>query len=608
LPSASSAPVNEIRKSFTGTIEELFAKRGPASKPPKTSKNVVAEKHGHNEFPCALCGQCRPIMDARLTSRKKDQRIVFLSCLLMENDIDMDTARRLYKESHTASRRICQSHYVKAASFISNEIQEMWGIVPVYGLHNVPLNILEVFLAHLQVFSDCIDEEIILEIYDVTRFFNECLARYYGINGWNDSDMWARQKKPLKRKKAASGSEGNVCGDDKTLQKNESSPKSKVSRESPLFMEPKDEPQEPVDVSEGISAATLLDQSMPSPSSATTCESSSSDKGTSPDDVKASTSEPVNTPRIIRDPSNYVNTVADRKFRQRFRMSRSTFKILCDALDPFLEKHAQNKTKSYTAIKVGTALEVLAGNAHAMKGLQLMGSSVTEIFGDVLDALLKWSGSVIQWPGQKERAEIGERFFKMTGLNDIVGCLDGTIIGAEHPQNEQHSSDESSKGPRSLNVALIADDKQQFRWVLAKYPGDVKDELVFKRSLLCEQLKEGVKKGRLIGDEAYKREPFLLTWNTGKRYLKGEHNAFNEILSEAHKSVQEAIANWKRQFPILTSDIISPKVARIIVGSAAVYNLTRFQGEPPFTSEEVADEVYQRCSAFRFMKMVESTY
>ncbi|RCN38112.1 transposase, IS4 family [Ancylostoma caninum] len=437
--------------------------------------------------------------------------------------------------------------------------------------------------------------------------------------------MWTRRKRPMKRKQAASGSEGNAHEKDKTLQESESSPKSKVGRESPLFIEPKGEPQEPVDVCEGISAATLLDQSMPSPSSATNSEASSSEKGEnferlscvsnedeeksrSPDDVKASTSAPVNTSRIIRDPSNYVNTVADRKFRQRFRMSRSTFKILCDALDPFLEKNAHNKTKSYTAIKVGTALEVLAGNAHAMKGLQLMGSSVTEIFGDVLDALLKWSGSVIQWPGQKERAEIAERFFKMTGLNDIVGCLDGTIIGAEHPPNEQHSSDESSKGPRSLNVALVADDKQQFRWVLAKYPGDVKDEEVFKRSLLCQQLKEGVKKGRLIGDEAYKREPFLLTWNSGKRYLKQEHNAFNEILSEAHKSVQEAIANWKRQFPILTSDIISPKVARIIVGSAAVYNLTRSQGEPPFTPEEVADEVYERCSAFRFMKMVESTY
>ncbi|EPB68242.1 transposase, IS4 family [Ancylostoma ceylanicum] len=578
--SASSAPLNELCKSFNGTIDELFSNQR------SIRKNFV-EKHRNNEFCCALCGQNRPIMDARLTSRKKDQRIVFLSCLLMENDINMDTANRLYKTSHTASKRICQSHYVKA-------------------------------------------EEVILEIYDVTRFFNECLARYYGINGWNDKDMWARQRKSRKRKQALFGLDGDIHERKRTVSaKNEESPATKNARESPLFMEPKDEPEEPVDEYEGISAAALLDQAMPSPSSAATCESSSDDKAenaerNSPvstedreksrspdevkDDVKASTSAAVNPPRIIRNPPIYVNTVADRKFRQRFRMSRSTFKILCDALDPFLEKHAENKTKSYTAIKVGTALEVLAGNAHAMKGLHLMGSSVTEIFGDVLDALLKWSGSVIQWPGQEERAEIGERFFKMTGLTDIVGCLDGTIIGAQHPPDEQQSPDEPSKGPRSLNVAVIADDKQQFRWVLAKYLGDVEDEEVFKRSLLCQQLKNGAKKGRLIGDEAYKREPFLLTPNSAKRFRKETHQAYNETLYKAHKTVQEAIASWKRQFPILTSDIISPKVARIIVGSAAVYNLTRFQGEPPFTYEEEAEEVYQRCSAFRFMKMVESTY
>lgn len=99
---------------------------------------------------------------------------------------------------------------------------------------------------------------------------------------------------------------------------------------------------------------------------------------------------------------------------------------------------------------------------------------------------------------------------------------------------------------------------------------------VFKRSLLCEQLREGAKKGRLIGDDAYRRESFLLTPNSGKRFKKGmvildgiiilqyslictipeEHHTFNETLSNAHKFVQEAIANWKRQFPILTSDIM----------------------------------------------------
>lgn len=118
-----------------------------------------------------------------------------------------------------------------------------------------------------------------------------------------------------------------------------------------------------------------------------------------------------------------MDTLADRKFRQRFRLSRNTFKILCDALDPYFEPRGQNRTKSSTAIKVGTALEVLAGNSYAMRGLNLMGSSVTEVFAEVLEALLKWSGSVIQWPDQEERARIGERWMVLITLNTFFKLL-----------------------------------------------------------------------------------------------------------------------------------------------------------------------------------------
>lgn len=46
---------------------------------------------------------------------------------------------------------------------------------------------------------------------------------------------------------------------------------------------------------------------------------------------------------------------------------------------------------------------------------------------------------------------------------------------------------------------------------------------VFKRSLLCKQLREGVKTGRLIGDDAYKSEQFLLTPNEEKAEMTGSY-------------------------------------------------------------------------------------
>ncbi|KHJ86065.1 transposase, IS4 family [Oesophagostomum dentatum] len=205
-----------------------------------------------------------------------------------------------------------------------------------------------------------------------------------------------------------------------------------------------------------------------------------------------------------------------------------------------------------------------------------MGSNADEIFDHVLDALLQWSGSAIKWPTELEQKLISQRFSEMTEIKGIIGCLDGTIIGAPNP------SDATSEGPHALNVAVVTDDKKQFRWVLAKYKSDLEDDTVFKRSLLCQQLKEGTKKGVLIGDDDYESESFLITPKSKEK----ETGVAALGLRKAHKIVEEAIASWKWQFPILTSHIKSPKIARIIVGTAAIYNLTRAQGEPLFTADE----------------------
>ncbi|KAK6726284.1 hypothetical protein RB195_004544 [Necator americanus] len=582
----SSTPLNELYKSFNGTLEELFSNNGT------TGKNT-ALKPISTSFCCALCGQTRPMVEARTTAKSKDQNIVLLSCLLMENDIELDTAINVYKETHSVFKRICQLHFIRAASFIGREIKEMWGKFPLHGLHYVPPSIVQVFLAHIQIFGDCIDEKVVLETHDVTRFFNESFARYYGADGWNVEEMDVVARKYRKRKQSSPLS-------DDLNETTSSKPKINASssddhRVSPLWIEPKKEPR---DEDQGILATDLLEQSMPSPSSAATFESNTSVKdcrqgsATSEKDRKKSRSRDkkeatvpvtINPTKITQEQYSCMDALADKKFRERFRMSRSTFKKLCDALDPLLEKRCHNTTRSSTTIKVGTALEVLAGNGNALKGLSLMGTSVTEIFGNVLDALLEWSGTVIQWPGEEERERIRENFFESTSMPGIVGCLDGTIIGT------QSSSDTSSKGSRALNVAVVVDDNKLFRWVLAKYRAEVADDLVFKRSLLYEQLKEGVKEGRLIGDDAYEKETFLVTPSTEKDKYRAN------ALREAHKIVEEAIASWKWQFPILTSDITSPKVARIIVGSAALYNLTRLEGEPEFTADNEEMDVSERC-------------
>nr|CDJ90302.1 Transposase domain containing protein [Haemonchus contortus] len=516
------------KAAYQNSSDELLADQESSSRAAEESKGTG--------FCCVLCGKIRPLLDARNSLKKAEQNIIFLSCLLMENTIDMETATKLYKETFQSLRRLCQKHFIRAAAFIGREIKEMTGRFPVYGLHNVPKDILEVFLGHIQVFGDCLDEKVVLEIYDVIRFFNDCLARYPNAEEWGVVEMIYKPPIPRKRK--------------------ELSPSLDVPEKIKPYQS---------EAGENVISETGEEHQQPS-TAGTSCQGSSK-SGAFAMKIPSRTSE-------NRSRSPDVET----DFRQRFRMSRNTFKKLCDALEPYLLNRLQHGTKSSTAIRVGTALEILAGKSSLEEAADLADVTVPDIFSDVLEALLDWSGKMIQWPGEVELKRISKRFLEMTDIDGIVGCLDGTIVEL---LSTTDASDSNSC--HALNVSVVTDDQNRIRWVFAKYRADVDDNSVFKRSLLCEQLKEGIKKGILIGDDEYVEEPFLLTPSGQSDPVRADK------LRKTQRRVQETIQNWKRQFPILSSNMKTSKVARIIVGTAALYNLTRMEGEPIFTKEEGAE-------------------
>ncbi|KIH65166.1 hypothetical protein ANCDUO_04512 [Ancylostoma duodenale] len=143
--------------------------------------------------------------------------------------------------------------------------------------------------------------------------------------------------------------------------------------------------------------------------------------------------ESANPARVFRDSSTGLDILDDEQFRKRFRMTRKTFGILCNTLEPLLRGKRQRTATCSTGIKVGMALEILAGNNFTFAGGSVMQSSASHILTEVLETLLEWSTGMIQWPDKNDSKRISDSFFELTGLTDIVGCIDGTIV--EHYEN-----------------------------------------------------------------------------------------------------------------------------------------------------------------------------
>ncbi|RCN39263.1 hypothetical protein ANCCAN_14791 [Ancylostoma caninum] len=597
----------------TSRGETIQIPRNEPAQPVPVNNASMQQSSANNDnfgrnYCCLICNVSRSGHEIRHTSYKRQQNIVLLACLQAQNIIDMEIAKEVYKELLRGRKRICHDHYMQAAAFIGKEVEDMWGEFPQHGIDEVPCNIREDLLAYVQVYGEYLDEAVTLNCDDIARFFYECLMKYYNsTNGWSVNEI--HTDTPRKEEDSTPGddevkiiepctSNDSSLDDAPTVIVKPDEDAGNVlvlpgDSEPPLFKETKEEPVNPEEVSatEPVSSAEISAMDLMGPETVPpTAENPAVQPsslvlvGTASMDSEGSLSvhiddqregqvlglcESANPARVFRDSSTGLDILDDEQFRKRFRMTRKTFGMLCNTLEPLLRGKRQRTATCSTGIKVGMALEILAGNNFTFAGGSVMQSSASHILTEVLETLLEWSAGMIQWPDKSDSKRISDSFFELTGLTDIVGCIDGTVV----------------RGLQNLNVGLVADDRKRFRWVFAKFHADVDDDSVFKRSLLCKQLNEGVKTGRLIGDDAYKSEQFLLTPSEENAAIGGD-NAQADVLRKTHRLVQEAIADWKRQFPILKADIRSSRTARIIVSCAALYNLTRNEGEPPFSDEE----------------------
>ncbi|KJH43786.1 hypothetical protein DICVIV_10188 [Dictyocaulus viviparus] len=497
--------------------------------------------------------------------RNRRESIILLACLQAANVLSMESASKAHRAIQMSPSYMCSDHYVQAASYIGKQVECTWDKLPEHGLDQVPYNIKDDLLTCLQIYAENLDEGVTLQMDDITHFFNSYIKQYCQFD---DSYTLVTRSATFDSLKSSFTSidhdielvDPSVLVEHPLKQTKECiGPAVDVQLS---LLPPKCE----LACSSGISAMELIVLAPPLLPEQTDANYNQLEQITA--------SCPIDPPMIIRDKSSCLDTMNDTEFRKKFRFTRRTFLILCNTLEiwlrsvpnTYLSKRLRKVTCA-TGIKVAMVLEMLAGNAVPTAGGPILQKSASQIFCGVMEAMAQWSTTMIHWPDEAESKKISQSFFEMTGLSDIVGCLDATIV----------------KGKQPLNVGLISDDKMRFRWVFAKFHADAEDEMVFKQSLLCRQLRDGTRKGRLVGDDAFNSELFLMTPSMGNDEMKEGDLFLANRLCKAHVTVQKAITNWKTQFPILSGNQRSGKTARIVVCSAALYNLARRENEPIFS-------------------------
>ncbi|XP_018045619.1 PREDICTED: putative nuclease HARBI1 [Atta colombica] len=205
--------------------------------------------------------------------------------------------------------------------------------------------------------------------------------------------------------------------------------------------------------------------------------------------------------------------------------------------------------------------------------------------------LMQLASQTIKFPTLEEKEATKTHFLQLKGFPGIIGCIDGTHIRIDKPQQD-HDLYINTKQYFSIHMQATVDHNMKFIDVFIGKPGSVHDAKVFKESPLYKSLQEICSDGSyLLGDSAYPCLRNLIIPYRDTGHLTQAQRHFNQKLSSCHVKVENAIDCWKQRFRQLyhfrLRNII--RMVQVIHASCILHNLANKDDlellEPPLNED-----------------------
>nr|XP_037283958.1 protein ANTAGONIST OF LIKE HETEROCHROMATIN PROTEIN 1-like [Rhipicephalus microplus] len=179
--------------------------------------------------------------------------------------------------------------------------------------------------------------------------------------------------------------------------------------------------------------------------------------------------------------------------------------------------------------------------------LDMSESTVYRVLQRVVQFLMTLGPSVIKFPADLEN--LTSSFEKVSGMPAVIGCIDGSYVKIQCPDNKVASTYCNRHHYLSLTLQAVCDHKRRFLDAFTGTSSKMHDSRVFSLSPLSKNI-ASVCQGRyhILGDAAYPLREYLLTPYRDYGAMNKQQKGFNFKFSGTRVLIENAFSTLKKRF------------------------------------------------------------
>ena len=254
----------------------------------------------------------------------------------------------------------------------------------------------------------------------------------------------------------------------------------------------------------------------------------------------------------------------DTEFRFHFRVSRSTFWELVNALSYHPAFQRRSDARGPPPKPASHQLLVLL-KYYGCEGNQAASIALGRFFGvasgvidscrkNALIALLSLEERTYIWPDAEERHQIAKRIKEQYRFPNCVGLIDGTLLPLATRPLLHGENYLSRKRFYAIVMLVVCDDQGRILYYHMGWPGSVHDNRVWRNCQLNRRPGEFFsKKQYLLGDSAFTASAIMIPpfKTSAGGTLTNNKTAFNTLLAKPRVKSEHCIGILKGRFPFL---------------------------------------------------------